>query len=35
MPTINEERLCEAVIRRAEAAFGSQREDVSYPEGSM
>lgn len=32
MPTINEERLCEAVIRRVETAFGGAREDVTYPE---
>ncbi len=32
MSTINEERLCEAVIRRLEAEHGGTREDVIYPE---
>lgn len=32
MPTINEERLCEAVIRRFEDALSAKRADVTYPE---
>lgn len=32
MPTVNEQRLCEAVIRRFEAKLDASREDVTYPE---
>lgn len=32
MPTVNEQQLCEAVIRVCEAELGAPREDVTYPE---
>ncbi len=32
MPTVNEHRLCEAVIRLCEAELEAPREDVTYPE---
>ena len=32
MPTVNEQQLCEAVIRLCEAELGAPREDVTYPE---
>lgn len=32
MPTIDEERLCEAVIRHFEDELSAKRGDVTYPE---
>lgn len=32
MPTVNEQHLCEAVIRLCEAELGASREDVTFPE---